>query len=220
MSTTKQRNNETNWSASVFTGRATEYIGVRFLYYVLIIFTLGLGTPWAVCMYQRWRIKSTIVHGHRLTFDGKGWHLFWHCWLWGFLSIVTLGIYALWLPVKVEEWFAKHTHLKCNEEVKHIRFPSQFYGSFAERIGINICSFFLFIITLGIATPWIACMYLRWRIDNCAIDGKQLMFDGTGRQLFGRAFLWFLLTIITVGIFAFFIPFKMEKWVTKHTNFM
>ena len=38
--------------------------------------TLGIATPWAVCMMQNWKTKHTVVDSQRLYFDGTGAQLF------------------------------------------------------------------------------------------------------------------------------------------------
>ncbi|MBQ1712899.1 MAG: DUF898 family protein, partial [Treponema sp.] len=50
-------------------------------------------------------------------------------------------------------------------------------------------------------------------------EGKRLKFDGTAAQLFGNWIKWFLLIIVTLGIYGFWIPIKLKKWKTKHTSF-
>ena len=97
---------------------------------------------------------------------------------------------------------------------------SVFIGSTLEFIGISIAYGFLFCITLGIAFPWLECWRYRWEIDNKYIDGSKLYFDGTGAQLFGKYIIWWLLSIITFGIYALFVPVKIKKWITSHTHLM
>lgn len=53
---------------------------------------------------------------------------------------------------------------------------------------------------------------------HTVIDGGQLTFDGTGMQLFGNYIKWFLLTIITLGIYGFWLNIKMKAWVVSHTH--
>jgi uncharacterized membrane protein YjgN (DUF898 family) len=96
---------------SKFTGSLLGQIGINFLQSLLIVFTLGFGTPWAVCMKQRWIAKHTIIDGHQLVFDGNGAQLFGSYIKWMLLTIVTLGIYAFWLDIKMQQWITKHTHL-------------------------------------------------------------------------------------------------------------
>jgi len=45
-----------------------------------------------------------------------------------------------------------------------------------------------------------------------------LLFDGNGGQLFGNYIKWFLLTIITLGIYSLWLSINRKKWVVKHTH--
>ena len=96
---------------SDFTGGLLGLIGINTLQYLLILCTLGLGLPWAVCLKERWIAKHTIIDGRQLVFDGKGIQLFGTYIKWWFFCIITLGIYGLWLNIKMKQWVTKHTHL-------------------------------------------------------------------------------------------------------------
>ena len=95
---------------------------------------------------------------------------------------------------------------------------SVFTGSLLGLIGVNIWTFLLMVLTLGLCAPWAVCFKERWIAKHTYIDGRQLMFDGTGGQLFGNYIKWFLLTIITLGIYGFWLDIKMKQWITKHTH--
>ena len=101
-----------NPGTSEFNGGLLGYIGITLLQIVIIVFTLTLGTAWAVCKYHRWYAKHTKINGKQLVFDGKGIQLFGKYIAWGFLTIITLGIYGLWLPIKMEKWKLKHTYVE------------------------------------------------------------------------------------------------------------
>lgn len=62
-------------------------------------------------------------------------------------------------------------------------------------------------------------MIYNWERKHTVFEGKRLRFDGKAIQLLGNWLLWWLLTIITIGIFALWIPIKIKKWETKHTFF-
>jgi uncharacterized membrane protein YjgN (DUF898 family) len=97
---------------------------------------------------------------------------------------------------------------------------SVFDGSVLGNFGTNLAAALLSIITLGIGVPWAVAYRQRWLMSHTIIEGKRLKFDGTGAQLFGKYIIWFLLSIITIGIYAtFFLPVRMQQWVTKHTFF-
>ena len=95
---------------------------------------------------------------------------------------------------------------------------SKFTGGLVGMIGIGILQGLLITFTLGFGAPWAICMAERWYAKHTYIDGKQLVFDGTGGQLFGNYIKWFLLTVITFGIYGFWLNIKMKQWVTKHTH--
>lgn len=95
---------------------------------------------------------------------------------------------------------------------------SKFTGGLLGLIGINLLQGLIIGITFGIAAPWAICMKERWLAKHTYIDGRQLVFDGTGGQLFGNYIKWLLLTFITLGIYGFWLDIKMKQWIVKHTH--
>ena len=96
---------------SKFTGGLLGLIGISILQGLIITFTFGIATPWAVCLKESWIAKHTIIDGRQLVFDGTGGQLFGNYIKWFLLTIITLGIYSLWLSIKMKQWVVKHTHL-------------------------------------------------------------------------------------------------------------
>ncbi len=98
---------------------------------------------------------------------------------------------------------------------------SDFTGGAFANYGYNFLVGFVSLITLGIAYPFMFCIKKKWECKNTYIDGKQLVFDGTGGQLFGNYIKWTLLSIITLGIYLI-IKGKvlMIEWETKHTHYL
>lgn len=74
--------------------------------------------------------------------------------------------------------------------------------------------------TFGIATPWAVAYMAKFICEHTEVDGKQLVFDGNGGDLFGQFIKWFLLTIVTFGIYGFWVTVKMANWVASHTHFV
>jgi uncharacterized membrane protein YjgN (DUF898 family) len=62
-------------------------------------------------------------------------------------------------------------------------------------------------------------MIYGWEAKHTVINGKRLVFDGKATQLFGNWIKWLLLTIITLGIYSFWIGISLKKWRVKHTHF-
>ena len=95
---------------------------------------------------------------------------------------------------------------------------SKFTGGLLGLIGINLLEWFITTIALGLCYPWAVCIKEAWIAGHTIIDGRRLRFDGTGGQLFGNYIKWFLLTIITLGIYSFWLNIKMKQWIVKHTH--
>ena len=62
-------------------------------------------------------------------------------------------------------------------------------------------------------------MIYDWETKHTVINGKRLSFDGKAIQLFGNWIKWLLLTIITLGIYSFWLRIALKKWKTKHTYY-
>ena len=96
-------------NAFTFDGGAGTYVGTAILAFLITVFTLGICTPFAVVLRQRWRAKHTYVNGHRLVFVGSAWALFGNWIKWLLLIIVTLGIYSFWVVPRLTKWVVENT---------------------------------------------------------------------------------------------------------------
>ena len=94
---------------SKFKGSLLGLIGVNILSWLITFFTLGLATPWAMCIKYKWEAKHTVIEGRRLKFIGSGSSLFLHYIKWWILTIITLGIYGFWLYIKLLQWKTENT---------------------------------------------------------------------------------------------------------------
>lgn len=95
---------------SEFVGGILPYLGWTIVAIAITTITFGIALPWAICILETWKAENTILEGHRLKFDGTGMGLFGNWIKWWFFSVITLGIYALWIPIKIEQWRVSHTH--------------------------------------------------------------------------------------------------------------
>lgn len=77
--------------------------------YVIIIFTLGIGTPWALCRIERWKANNTTLNGKKIKFIGEGSALLGKFIIWYLLTLITFGIYAIWAAVKMQKFIVEHT---------------------------------------------------------------------------------------------------------------
>lgn len=62
-------------------------------------------------------------------------------------------------------------------------------------------------------------MVFGWRINHTVIEGRRLKFIGSAAELFKEWIKWLFLSIITFGIYGFWLGIALEKWKVKHTIF-
>ena len=96
---------------------------------------------------------------------------------------------------------------------------SVFDGSGLELFIINLVGAFICLVTIGLASPWVICYKIGWDRRHTVYNGRRLAFNGTGIQLFGQWIIWFLLTIVTCGLYSFVMGLKLEQWILSHTTF-
>ena len=60
-------------------------------------------------MFYGWKINHTVIEGKRLKFNGTAMGLFGNWIKWLLLIVVTFGIYAFWVHIKLEQWKVKNT---------------------------------------------------------------------------------------------------------------
>ena len=98
------------------------------------------------------------------------------------------------------------------------KIESKFSGGVFPIFLFCIWAPILLIISLGLATPFIVCTVIRWICNNSTIGGKSYRFKGTAIGLFGRWILWYILTIITIGIYGFWSTRNQIKWVIENVE--
>ena len=97
---------------------------------------------------------------------------------------------------------------------------SRFTGTMLELVAINLGTWLLSCLTLGIATPWLVCWATRWKTEHTIINGKKMRFEGDGGGLFFEYIKWWLLGVVTLGIYGLWIPVKLEQWIVKRVHFV
>ena len=97
----------------------------------------------------------------------------------------------------------------CGEKIIISTWKGGAFETFATVLAASLIVTF----TLGIATPWAICYVMKFIIGHVVIDNKEFVFDGKGSQLFCKWFKWILLTIITFGIYGFWVVPKLYRWI-------
>lgn len=96
---------------------------------------------------------------------------------------------------------------------------SYFDGGLGSLIGWSLLTGLISALTFGICAPWGICMMYRWEIQHTVVDGRRLEFTGTALSLFANWIKWLFLTIITLGIYGFWVNIEIRKWKAANTHF-
>ena len=77
---------------STFTGKTFGLIGIYFLVVLLSSLTMGIGAPWASCMFIRWLVKHSVIDGKRFEFKGTGGRLWGKIILWSLIPVIVFAL--------------------------------------------------------------------------------------------------------------------------------
>ncbi len=94
-----------------------------------------------------------------------------------------------------------------------------FDGGAGTYLGTALLGSLITAVTFGICYPFALVLTERWRCKHTFIDGQRLEFTGSATGLFGLWIKWFLLTIITLGIYLFWVGPAIQKWIAVNTDF-
>ena len=105
--------------------------------------------------------------------------------------------------------------IMAKEYSSHSKFTAGAFANYFATLLVGLVSS----ITCGIATPWILCWYMRFIANHTFINGKQVIFDGSGGSLFGNYIKWLLLSFITFGIYWLVAgQVNLAQWLAKNTH--
>lgn len=198
-----------------FDGKLIQKIGWNILSGLVVLLTAGIAYPVTLVWKEKWRCKHTLYDGKRLSFDGTAAQLIGNWLLWLLLVPFTAGIFLFFIPGRVKKWKAKHTHIAG----EYYECGATFDGWLGQQALITLLGAVISVLTLGLALPAAVTASARWRATHTVLDGRRLTFDGKGAQLFGNYIKWWLLSVVTLSIYAWFIPNRLRAWKAKHTHY-
>lgn len=223
---TQVTNEVRNNSDSYFDGGVFELLGWKILGGLVTVITLGICYPLAVNWLYSWEAKHTVIEGRRLKFTGSAGGLFGTWIICILLSIITFGIYAFYVPIKIKRWREANTFFEDEilsfdaEQNLRKEKASYFDGGFWQLFGWVLLGVLITFFTAGICYPWAIKMIYSWEQRHKVYCKRRCTFDGTAMQLFGTWLLCMLLSVITLGIYTWWIPIKIKKWQIKHTHLL
>lgn len=95
----------------------------------------------------------------------------------------------------------------------------RFDGGASTYIGTALLAVLVTTVSFGLAYPFAFVLMERWRAKHSYIDGRPLVFTGTGWGLFGLWIKWFLLIVVTLGIYSLWVGPRIQKWKWENTAF-
>ncbi len=100
---------------------------MQILGFVVIGVCAMVGFCWACIIYVKWDSKHTVISGQRLKFTANTFNLVCNIIKWTFLTVITVGIYGLWMPIKVRKWQIAHTVSEPEENAYGVGAPQITY---------------------------------------------------------------------------------------------
>lgn len=192
--------------------------------YLLTMVTFGIYLPWGLMRLQRFQQEHTIAEGegviYRLRTHLTGGELFKAGFVAYLLTMITFGIYAPWMMVKMLSLFVGRTQLEEN---------GQPIGAFAfrstggELFKTFIVGYLLTMITLGIYGFWFQVKLTQFfaRGTELTIAERRFRADyqGQGLDLLKIGLLGYWLTMMTFGIYGFWFLAKLLRYQASHFSF-
>ena len=105
---------------SFFEEKGIKLFWLNVLWNFLNIISVGLLIPFTMCMKLRYINRYTVINKKKLMFTGAGINLLGRYILWIVLTIITFGIYGLWLPVNILKWQNENINIKKDGEKEPI----------------------------------------------------------------------------------------------------
>ncbi len=88
-----------------------------------------------------------------------------------------------------------------------------FDGGALTYLGTGILALVITIFSAGILYPFAIVLKQRWRAKHSYI------FTGSAWGLFGNWLKWLFLSIITLGIYLFWVGPRIQRWIWQNTDF-
>ena len=199
---------------SYFKRNLFKYLLSKLVRWFLLFITFGLAYPFTLCLEMRQEVNSTCYDNHKLSFAGKGKSLFVKWVSWYFFTIITVGIFALFIPKKITVFKISHTHLL---DIK-LQGLSCFTGNMLKELLINLAFIASNVLTLFLLYPVALCLKNKWYYKHTFYDGYQIMFLGRARDLYHKYLRWLFLAIITLGIYSIYSQNRIRKWEVAQTH--
>ena len=147
-------------------------------------------------------------------FDGTTGQYFGYLVLFGILNTLIVA-----LPVALVALFGglSVSGLKINDFNANINI---------DLVSISVLQMILLIavgviaLLLGLLVmSWMYTVLIRWMSHHTIVNDHRLVFIGHPFDLFKKLLIYWLLCLITAGIFSIWVPVKLLRWKASNTRF-
>ena len=106
----------------------------------------------------------------------------------------------------------------CGEALFTASRESKWDGGVLDIFVTCLVAALICLFTLGLGFPWALVYVIKFFVSHLVIDGERYIFDGTGGQFLVTWIKWFILIVLTCGIYSFWVVPKMYNWVASHLH--
>ena len=208
-----------------FSGQGGKFFVIGLVGYLLTLITLGIYGPWFMVKLIRFYAENSVAKAddgtrYQLRFDASGGDLFVTFLVGYLLTMITFGIYGPWFMCKLQDLFYSNTSiLSGGQKVGGLNFS----GTGGDLFVTFIVGYLLSMITLGIYGPWFQVKIMKFYAQHTVVTVNGVKygsdFTGTGGELFVKMLLGSLLTLLTLGIYAFWFAVDITKWKMDNTPY-
>ncbi len=146
-------------------------------------------------------------------FDGTTLQYFGYMLLFGFLNMLVVG-----MPIVLLAVFGGITTEKIGAGFDYTAFIDLSDVGAGYVVLIVIVAVLALLVSL-ILMAWMYTVLLRWMSHHTIVNDHRLVFVGHTGTLLKKIVIYWLLTAITAGIFAIWVPVKLLRWKAANTRF-
>lgn len=167
----RYRMSRTTWSGirMGYRGDKKTFYGLCMKGFFLTVITLGIYSPWLIISMRNYLLSNVRLGSLKFKYFGRGVDYFVINLKGYFLTIITLGVFFFWWQKEKFEYYVNN--LSLNDEVTGGKLTLKNKATGGQFAGFIIINLLLFVVTLGLAYPWIVCRTMEFIFSNVEIAG-------------------------------------------------
>jgi uncharacterized membrane protein YjgN (DUF898 family) len=181
---------------------------------IALVLAAFAAVPYFTHGAMKYRTSRTTWRQIRFGYDGNRREYIGKYFVWGLLTVVTLGFYSIVIPAKQMQYIYKHIRVGTGR--------LNFNGTTGDYLMLSIFGSIVSVVTFGIYFFWYFRDTLRYTFNNISleIDGQQhsLKTDITTGQVFLMLISWILLPL-TLGLAYPWLAMYNERVITNSISF-